>query len=357
MLNFKYFKTQPPTQTHLTSIPKVPYSTPTYPNLYPRSKHPKLIRVAPNLPPPIKTIGYKLGFDLTRFGDYQLIVPQQLKLGVNKVDIDQLIPQRIVKPSYAYTQQPEIWRDKVKVKDAEEILNMREAGRLAKSALELAGSLCVVGKSTLEIDTAVRGWIIDNGAYPSPLNYLGFPNSICTSVNNVICHGIPDGRQLQDGDLINVDVTVYLKGVHADTSATFVVGEVDPKGVDLVKHTQRSLELGIHVCGPHVPFNLIGRTIERYATQHGYTVSKDLTGHGIGTQFHEAPLIFHHDHPVAGVMQPGMTFTIEPILCQGVSTGTFWPDGWTIVTMDGGRSAQFEHTVLITSNGVEVLTA
>ncbi|KAI0244130.1 hypothetical protein L0F63_001401 [Massospora cicadina] len=376
MFLFKRFNPTP------AKVGKALYVTLSSPIFQPRHpiRRPRNLNASPYGP---LAIGSGDGLDISQFGSYQLVVPQILKVGVGKVDVDQLVPQGVA----------------VAVKDAVTILNMRGAGKLAKDALALAGSLCVVGKPTLEIDATLRRFITGCGAYPSPLNYRGFPNSVCTSVNNVICHGIPDGRRLQDGDLINVDITVgkrgrlftlgspkvehlereilkpplsqlllkrivmrpickvYLNGVHADTSATFLVGAVDRQGRELVEHTRRSLELGIQVCGPNVPFSEIGRTIERYASEQGYAISKDLAGHGIGSQFHEAPLILHHDNFEEGRMASGMTFTIEPILCQGVGTGTFWPDGWTIVTEDGGRAAQFEHTVLITPDGVDILTA
>ncbi|KAJ9053402.1 hypothetical protein DSO57_1024578 [Entomophthora muscae] len=300
--------------------------------------------------------GVDVGFDLSAFGNYQLVVPQRLKMGVDEVRVDQLIPSTINKPPYAYTKEPKVWCTEISIKNHDSIAKMRASGRLARNTLELARSLCIPEKTTLEIDSILRKFILDAGAYPSPLNYMGFPNSVCTSVNNVICHGIPDERPLKSGDIINVDITVFLNGVHGDTSATFLVGEVDSKGRDLVEHTKCALDLGLLACGPYVPFSEIGRVIDRYASKHGYSVSKELTGHGIGAQFHEAPLIFHHENNEEGIMKPGMTFTVEPIICQGVATSSLWPDGWTIVTEDGGRSAQFEHTILITHDGIEILT-
>ncbi|KAJ1833662.1 hypothetical protein LPJ63_002590 [Coemansia sp. RSA 2711] len=234
---------------------------------------------------------------------------------------------------------------------------MRDASAIARDALALGGSMVQAGQTTAAIDNEIHKFIVSQSAYPSCLNYMGFPKSVCTSVNNVIAHGIPDQRPLEDGDIINIDVTVYKRGYHGDTSATFGVGHVDAIGARLISATQESLELAIQACGPGVPFSRIGETIESFAAPLGYSISADLTGHGLGRNFHQNPLIYHHQNDEPGEMRPGMAFTIEPILCQGVAAGIQWPDGWTISTEDGGRSAQFEHTVVVTSTGIEVLTA
>ncbi|KAJ1733318.1 hypothetical protein LPJ61_001619 [Coemansia biformis] len=234
---------------------------------------------------------------------------------------------------------------------------MRAAALIARDALALGGSLVRPGATTAAIDAEVHRFIVSQGAYPSCLNYMGFPKAICTSVNNVIAHGIPDSRPLVDGDIINLDVTVYKDGFHGDTSAMFGAGRVDRLGTDLVEATREALELAIQICGPGVPFAEIGRTIAAFVAQHGYSVSEELTGHGVGRNFHQNPLIYHHANDEPGVMEPGMAFTIEPIVCQGSAAGILWPDGWTVSTEDGGRSAQFEHTLLVTPNGVDVLTA
>jgi methionyl aminopeptidase len=185
---------------------------------------------------------------------------------------------------------------------------------------------------------------------------MGFPKSICTSVNNVLVHGIPDQRQLQEGDIVNVDVTVYHSGFHGDCSATFLVGSVDEEGKRLVEVTKEALQRAIDVCGPGVPFNMIGKTISILARKEGYTVSKAYCGHGIGRRFHELPLVYHHYNDDPGTMEAGMTFTIEPLLCQGKEGERKWNDGWTVTSKDGGRSAQFEHTVVITEDGARVMT-
>ncbi|KAJ2009577.1 hypothetical protein GGI04_000300 [Coemansia thaxteri] len=245
----------------------------------------------------------------------------------------------------------------IPILDVQEIECLKEAAKVARDALALGGSMVRPGVTTKEINTKVHRFIVSQGAYPSCLNYLGFPSAICTSTNNVIAHGIPDKRPLEDGDIINIDVTAYKLGFHGDTSASFAVGQVDAAGTALMEATREALDLAIQVCGPGVPLTAIGETISAYAEPLGYSLSRELTGHGIGRCFHQNPLIYHHYNDEPGAMLPGMAFTIEPILCQGVATGILWPDGWTISTEDGGRSTQFEHTLIITSSGAEVLTA
>ncbi|KAJ2802476.1 hypothetical protein H4R20_003261, partial [Coemansia guatemalensis] len=267
------------------------------------------------------------------------------------------VPAQILRPSYAETGAASSIGLKIPILVPEEIEKIRAASKIARDALALGGSMVRAGISTESIDAEVHKFIISQQAYPSCLNYMGFPNSICTSVNNVIAHGIPDSRQLEDGDIINIDVTVYKDGFHGDTSATFAVGSVDEPGMDLINATQESLDLAIQACGPGVPLRLIGETIGSFAASLEYSVSEELTGHGVGRNFHQNPLVYHHINDEPGVMQAGMAFTIEPILCQGQAGGLQWPDGWTIATIDGGRSAQFEHTILITDGGVEILTA
>lgn len=211
--------------------------------------------------------------------------------------------------------------------------------------------------TTDDIDEIVYNEAINNSAYPSPLRYAGFPKSVCTSVNNIACHGIPDDRKLQDGDIINIDVTVYLNKYHGDTSKTFLVGNVDERGKYLVHHNERALKEAIDVCRPGQPFNIIGSTITKYAKKVDLRVVPDFIGHGIGSYFHGPPEIYHFENDInVGVMQPGMTFTIEPILSLGTHEIELWSDNWTTSTIDGSRTSQFEHTILITENGCEVLT-
>jgi methionyl aminopeptidase len=233
---------------------------------------------------------------------------------------------------------------------------MRAAGKLAAEVLNYAGTLVRPGVTTDEIDVAVHAMIVAAGAYPSPLNYGGFPKSVCTSLNECICHGIPDSTVLQDGDIINIDVTVFLDGHHGDTSRTFLVGAVDAGAAALVEATTAALAAAIAVCKPGVPFKQIGATIHALADQGGYGVVPAFVGHGVGRMFHSGPTIVHCRNNEPGVMAVGQTFTIEPMLTLGSPKERFWPDEWTAVTADGSWSAQCEHTLLIVPGGVEVLT-
>ncbi|ALC39276.1 CG5188 [Drosophila busckii] len=242
------------------------------------------------------------------------------------------------------------------IKNAEQLEHMRASGKLAAQILRECGKLALVGKTTDEIDTFAHDSIIANNAYPSPLRYAGFPKSICTSINNVACHGIPDDRQLADGDIINIDVTVYKNGYHGDCSQTFLVGNVDESGRFLVDATRDCLDKCIALCGPDVPFNEIGNYIQKFCQQHKLDTVAAFIGHGIGSYFHGPPEIYHYENDMPGRMQPGMTFTIEPILSLGDGDIGLLKDGWTAVTLDDSRSAQFEHTILITDTGAEVLT-
>ncbi|KAJ2456308.1 hypothetical protein EV183_000235 [Coemansia sp. RSA 2336] len=292
------------------------------------------------------------------FGQYNRIVPRSLAVSKpmpSESSYDK-VPAHIVRPPYAKSGSPPSWETQIPILLDHEIEHMREASAIARDALQLGGGMVRPGVTTAAIDEAIHQFIVGQNAYPSCLNYMGFPKSVCTSINNVIAHGIPDSRELRDGDMINIDVTVYKNGFHGDTSATFRAGMVDEVGEQLIQATKESLELAIQMCGPGVPFCRIGESISSLAEPHGYSVSTDLTGHGIGRNFHQNPLIYHHVNDEPGEMAEGMAFTIEPILCQGVAAGIQWPDGWTISTEDGGRSAQFEHTVVITSNGVAILT-
>lgn len=234
---------------------------------------------------------------------------------------------------------------------------MRAAGRLAAQVLEHAGSLVRPGITTDEIDRAVHRMTIENNAYPSPLNYGRFPKSVCTSVNECVCHGIPDDRPLQDGDIVNIDVTVYLDGHHGDTSRMFYVGNVSPAARHLCEVTKEALDAAIRQCGPGVPYKVIGQTIHDIADKHKLGVVRDFVGHGVGRAFHSAPAIFHYrNNGEPGKMVVGQTFTIEPMIVQGSTRVKMWKDDWTAVTSDGSLAAQYEHTLLITPNGVEVLT-
>ncbi|KAJ3277100.1 Methionine aminopeptidase 1D, mitochondrial [Terramyces sp. JEL0728] len=285
---------------------------------------------------------------LKKFGNYELIVPN---LAFKPTELSPA--KHILKPDYSNI--PPIGTS-IHIHDQKEINSIRQSCLLAKHILDFAARHAEEGISTLELDRMVFDEITRNGAYPSPLNYHGFPNSICTSVNNVICHGIPDNRKLKAGDLINIDVTVFYNGYHGDTSKTIAIGAVDEKGMALMEATKLALDAGIKMVQPSKPINRIGRAIEGIGTTHGYSIDKQFCGHGIGKLFHQAPLILHYDNPDDALLQPGMIFTIEPIFNQGTDGFVKWPDAWTAVTVDGGRSAQFEHTVLVTDDGVEVLT-
>jgi methionyl aminopeptidase len=243
------------------------------------------------------------------------------------------------------------------VQSPETIERMRVAGRIAARALLAAAAVIAPGVTTDEVDQAGHEFMVGHGAYPSTLGYRGFPKSLCTSVNEVICHGIPDARPLEDGDIVNIDVTAYIGGVHGDTNATFLVGYVDDESRLLVERTKESLRRAIQAVRPGRPINVIGRVIESYARRFGYGVVTDFTGHGISTTFHSGLVIPHYDNPhFDTVMVPGMTFTIEPMLTLGGNEWDLWDDGWTVVTRDRRRSAQFEHTLVVTEAGAEILT-
>ncbi|KAI9228231.1 MAG: methionine aminopeptidase [Piptocephalis tieghemiana] len=291
------------------------------------------------------------------FGQYDRLVPPSLREGVAhipRVSLNPLLPR----PSYAESGDPGTWSvETPRILDPEEQAKLGRASALAAKSLTYAHSLVQVGRTTEDLNALVHAFIIEHGAYPSPLNYMGFPKSICTSISNVVCHGIPDARPLQSGDIINIDITVYLDGYHGDTSDTYLVGEVDAPGKRLIDWTHRALESAISICKPGVPFSSIGKTVEDIAAQGGYTVNREFSGHGIGRDFHSLPLIYHHANDEPGIMEEGMVFTIEPMLCQGSAETITWPDGWTMATKDQGRSAQAEHTLRITPEGVSILTS
>lgn len=294
-----------------------------------------------------------------------------VKLG--KVSLERLVPEQIARPPYLGPGSPRTPKDgmpqhefmwdpdnlhRIEVKRPESIAAMRESCALARETLEFAGRLVVPGVTTDAIDAAVHDFIISRGAYPSPLGYMGFPKAICTSVNDVIAHGIPDDRPLEDGDIVNVDVTVYLNGHHGDTSSMFFAGRPKKSTAALCDATQRAMNAGIEVCGPGVDFREIGRRIAVVTDEADCHCSSLLSGHGIGTYFHGAPEVIPGINNVdQGVMMPGMTFTIEPSLVENNdATSRMLADGWALQTQTGALTAQFEHTVLITEEGHEVLT-
>jgi len=265
------------------------------------------------------------------------------------------VPPGIQRPEYVGKKRPTLGEPDVK--DAETIERMRVAGRLAALALAEVGRHVAPGVTTDELDQVGHDFLVAHGAYPSTLGYRGYPKSLCTSLNEVICHGIPDDTVIADGDIVNVDITAYIGGVHGDTNATFLAGNVDEESRLLVQRTREAMMRGISVVAPGRPLNAIGRVIESYARRFGYGVVRDFTGHGIGTTFHSGLVVPHFDDPETDlVMEPGMTFTIEPMLTLGTIEYDVWPDGWTAVTRDRKRTAQFEHTVLVTESGHEILT-
>jgi methionyl aminopeptidase len=266
------------------------------------------------------------------------------------------VPASIPRPEYVDRPRPAPYTGG-EVKDAATIEAMRVAGRLAAQALAEVGRAIAPGVTTDELDRIGHEFLCDHGAYPSTLGYRGFPKSLCTSLNEVICHGIPDDTVLREGDICNIDITAFLGGVHGDTNATFLVGEVDEEVRLLVERTHEATMRSIKAVRPGRPINVIGRVIESYARRFGYGVVRDFTGHGIGTAFHTGLVIPHFDDPHADtLMLPGMTFTIEPMLTLGTYDYTMWSDGWTAVTKDGSWTAQFEHTLLVTDDGAEILT-
>lgn len=269
---------------------------------------------------------------------------------------ERAVPATIERPEYVGKPAPSPYRGP-EVKDAETIERMRIAGRIAAQAMAAVAEHIKPGVTTDELDRIGHEFLCDHGAYPSTLGYRGFPKSLCTSVNEVICHGIPDSTELQDGDIVNIDITAFIHGVHGDTDATYLCGEVDEESRLLVERTREAMERGIRAVRPGRPVNVIGRVIESYARRFGYGVVRDFTGHGIGTGFHTGLVIPHYDDPHADtVMETGMTFTIEPMLTLGTHEWDMWADGWTVLTKDRKRTAQFEHTLVVTDDGAEVLT-
>ncbi|KAK1441854.1 methionine aminopeptidase [Babesia gibsoni] len=272
------------------------------------------------------------------------------------------VPHYIACPDYANDGEPKSensvkFSGRIIQNTPEQVKLIRKACILGRKALDYAASLIAPGVTTDEIDTKVHDFIIKHKAYPSPLNYYGFPKSLCTSVNEVVCHGIPDGRPLEEGDIINIDISVYLNGVHSDLNETYFVGEVDEESRRLVKGTYTALMETIKQCKPGMYYREIGNFINQIADEHKLSVVRTYCGHGVGPEFHSLPNIPHYrKNKAIGVLKPGHVFTIEPMLNLGTYRDVKWPDDWTAVTADGKRSAQFEHTLLVTTTGVEILT-
>ncbi|MEY8565247.1 type I methionyl aminopeptidase [Corynebacterium sp.] len=267
------------------------------------------------------------------------------------------VPDSIERPEY-------VWKDSVRenigepwVQTPEVVEAMRESSRIAAGALSAAGAVVAPGVTTDEIDRVAHEYMCDHGAYPSCLGYRGFPKASCISLNEIVCHGIPDSTVVQDGDIVNIDVTAYKNGVHGDTNATFLAGDVAEEHRLLVERTYAAMWRGIKAVKPGREINVIGRVIEAYAKRFGYTVVRDFTGHGVGPTFHNGLVVLHHDEPSYDtVLEPGMTLTIEPMLNLGELPYDIWDDDWTVQNRDGKWSAQFEHTMVVTENGVDVLT-
>ena len=267
------------------------------------------------------------------------------------------VPKDIERPEYA-------WKDDVQenvgeplVQTAETVERMREASKIAANALAVAGAAVEPGVTTDEIDRIAHEFMCDHGAYPSTLGYRGFTKSCCVSLNEIVCHGIPDTTVIEEGDIVNIDVTAYKNGVHGDTNATFLAGEVSQEHRDLVERTYKATMRGIKAAKPGREINVIGRVIESYAQRFGYNVVTDFTGHGVGTTFHNGLVVMHYDSDTyRDVLEPGMTLTVEPMINLGGLEYDIWDDGWTVQNRDGEFTAQFEHTLVITDDGNEILT-
>lgn len=267
------------------------------------------------------------------------------------------VPDSIAKPEYVGRRAP-AEHEGDDVYSASEIELIRAAGTIAAGAIEAVGAAIVPGVTTDELDAIAHDFVTSHGAYPSTLGYRGFPKSCCTSINETICHGIPDDTVIIDGDIVNIDITAYKDGMHGDLNKTFIAGEGSEDARLLVARTEEALHRAIKAVAPGRHINVIGRAIESYAARFGYGVVRDFTGHGVGSSFHSGLVIPHYDaSPLFDhVMVPGMVFTIEPMLTLGTIHWDIWKDGWTVTTKDKSLSAQFEHTLVVTESGAEILT-
>jgi methionyl aminopeptidase len=283
-------------------------------------------------------------------------MPVRAPLQPGKLSPRRPVPASIARPEYV--DKPNPARDTSDgIRTPEVIEAMRIAGRLAAQALQEGGRAVRPGVTTDEIDAVVHEFLCDNGAYPSTLGYRQFPKSCCTSLNEVICHGIPDSTVIEDGDICNIDVTAFIHGVHGDTNATFLAGDVSDEARLLVERTHEATMRSIKAVRPGRQLNVIGRVIESYARRFDYGVVRDFTGHGVGPYFHGTPTVLHYEEPaVTTEIKAGMTFTIEPMITLGTVDYDVWDDGWTVTTKDRKLTAQFEHTLLVTENGAEILT-
>lgn len=323
-------------------------SWPTHKKLHAKSKLPRGLDLS--------TKRRRIAFDI-----YEYTGP--LRAG-NLVLPMRTIPSKIPHPDYASDGNPvseerfNRTSTSFRVLDSAAIAGMRKVCRLAREVLDIAIKAARVGVTTEYIDRLVHDACIDRDSYPSPLNYYGFPKSCCTSVNEVICHGIPDERTLKDGDILNVDITLYHGGFHGDLNETICIGSCNAENKKLIRTAYDALWAGINMVKPGVLFREFGSSIEKIAKSANFSVVRNYCGHGINEQFHTAPNVPHYrKNKAVGMCKKGMTFTIEPMINAGSWRDDMWPDNWTSVTVDGRSSAQFEHTLLVTENGCEVLTA
>lgn len=273
-----------------------------------------------------------------------------------KIAALQAVPAEIIRPEYVGkpTPRPHVGGDRY---DTETIAQIRKASKIAAQALEVVLSSAKAGMTTDDLDLIGHEFLVKQGAYPSTLGYRGFPKSLCTSVNEVICHGIPDDTVLEEGDIVNVDISAFIDGVHGDTNGTVAIGATSQEILDLIERTREAMHRGIKAAMPGREVNIIGRAIETYAKRFGYGVVREFTGHGVGTSFHTGLIIPHYDDPnYRTVIEPGMVFTVEPMITLGSHEWEMWDDGWTVTTADKSITAQFEHTILITEDGPEILT-
>lgn len=274
-----------------------------------------------------------------------------------KVSAPLTVPGHIKRPEYVGKMAPAKFTGS-HVRTPVEIEKIRAAGRLAAKAIELVGQSIKPGVTTNDLDLIAHEFLISQGAYPSTLGYRGYPKSICSSINEVICHGIPDDTVLLEGDIVNIDITAYLDGFHGDSNRTFAVGEVTEQLRLLIERTHEAMMRGINAALPGREVNIIGRAIESYAKRFGYGVVRDFTGHGIGEAFHSGLIIPHYDSAplYSEIIEVGMVFTVEPMLTLGTHEWDLWADDWTVTTKDKSMTAQFEHTIVVTESGQEILT-
>jgi len=278
------------------------------------------------------------------------------KLTPGRLSPARAVPNGITRPEYVGKPgpAPHVGGDKY---DQETIQRIRTASKIAAQALELVLESAKPGMTTDDLDRIGHEFLISQNAYPSTLGYRGFPKSLCSSMNEIICHGIPDDTVLEDGDLLNIDISAFIGGVHGDTNGTVLVGQGSQELTDLVSRTKEAMHRGINAAMPGRQVNIIGRAIETYAKRFNYGVVKDFTGHGVGTSFHTGLIIPHYDEPeYSTLIEVGMVFTVEPMITLGSADWDMWEDGWTVTTKDKQHTAQFEHTILITEDGPEILT-